>query len=102
MQEAASGLPGWVFVLGGFLGVFAASFYSYIKKSRPGGGGNDVTVLSASFSDRATTDHLSDALDRNTKAQHDASDEVRKLRQAIETNTDTQINLLRFMDRREP
>lgn len=88
----------YVFVFAGGLAVFVGTLFGYIKK---GGNkhaqSNDVAVVSATFADRRTIEHLTDSMDRLERALHDSCEEERRTRLSIESNTDAQLNLLRFM-----
>lgn len=94
----------YVLVAAAGIAVFVGTIFQYIKKGKAPSAGDDVAVVSATFADRRTIEHLAEALDRHERALdrhersvHDLCEESRRTREAVASNTDAQINMLAFM-----
>jgi hypothetical protein len=109
MSPAPADVPEWAKLLVGaamVFGAFVGTILQYIKTGKQSTPTNDVAVVSATFADRKTIEHLAEkiehlttALEREERTLHDFAEESRRTRQSIDANTDAQINLLRFMNR---
>lgn len=91
---------------GSLLAVFLGTIVSYVRKGRQAARGGEVAVVSATFADKKSIEKLTEAIDDQTKADRDAADEARRLRHAIDENTeavkastDATVNLIRFVTR---
>jgi hypothetical protein len=100
MHPSQPDVPAWiqyVFVAASAVAVFLGTLMGYIRKGKETGGSSDVAVVSATFADRRTIEHLADALDRLERTNHELAEEERRNRLSIDANTDAMINMTRFL-----
>jgi hypothetical protein len=100
MHPSQPDVPAWIqyaIVFASGVAVFAGTLLGYIRKGKAESHNGDMTLVSATFADRRTIEHLVDSLDRHERTLHELCEESRRCRQSMDSNTDAQINLLRFI-----
>jgi hypothetical protein len=102
MHSSAADVPDWiqyVIVAASGIAVFSGTLIGYVRKGKAVAGGSEVAVVSATFADRRTIEHLADTIERLERTMFEEAEEARRVRQALDQNTDALINLTRFLKR---
>jgi hypothetical protein len=105
MHPSSPEAPAWiqyVIVSAGAVAVFVSTLVAYLRKGKEADRGSEVAVVSATFADRRTIEHLTDTIDRLERTINDEREERRRERAAIIELTDALINITHFMRRNDP